>query len=340
MTDIALVGEAWGETEEREHRAFAGAAGWELNKLLDKAGIRRADCLVTNVFNLRPPSNRIEAFCTDKMFGLKEGNYPALGKAGYVHAKYEPELERLADELEQANPNVVVALGNTAMWALLGKTSISKLRGTVQLSTHTLTGLKVLPTYHPAAIFRQYSLRPIVVLDLRKARRESEYPDIRLPERHVWIEPTLEDIHEFDRQFIQPCERLAVDIETSGTAITCIGFAPREDLAIVIPGIGLSRTGRPYWPSLDVERNVYKVVKNILTRPVPKVFQNGLYDITVIWRAWGIGVKGVEHDTMLLHHALQPESLKGLGFLGSLYTDEGAWKQMRESKATKFKRDD
>jgi uracil-DNA glycosylase len=338
MTDIALVGEAWGETEERERKAFVGATGWELNRLLDKAGIRRADCLVTNVFNLRPPSNRIEAFCTDKMFGIP--GLPALGKGGYVDKKYQPELERLADELEEANPNVTVALGNTAMWALLGKTSISKLRGTVQLSTHTLTGLKVLPTYHPAAIFRQYSLRPIVVLDLRKARRESEFPDIRLPERHVWIEPTLEDIHEFDRQFIQPCERLAVDIETSGTAITCIGFAPRDDLAIVIPGVGLSRTGRPYWPSMDVERKVYKIVKDILTRPVPKVFQNGLYDITVIWRAWGIGVKGVEHDTMLLHHALQPESLKGLGFLGSLYTDEGAWKQMRESKATKFKRDD
>ena len=115
-----------------------------------------------------------EAFCTNKEFGIPD--YPAHSKHGYIDKKYQPELERLADELEEANPNVTVAMGNTAMWALLGKTSISKLRGTVQLSTHTLTGLKVLPTYHPAAIFRQYSLRPIVVLDLRKARRESELP--------------------------------------------------------------------------------------------------------------------------------------------------------------------
>ena len=42
---------------------------------------------------------------------------------------------------------------------------------------------------------------------------------------------------------------------------------------------------------------------------------------------------------MLLHHALQPESLKALGFLGSLYTDEGPWKQMR-GKFTEFKADD
>jgi hypothetical protein len=34
---------------------------------------------------------------------------------------------------------------------------------------------------------------------------------------------------------------------------------------------------------------------------------------------------------MLLHHALQPESEKGLGFLGSVYTNEASWKLMRTS---------
>ena len=36
-----------------------------------------------------------------------------------------------------------------------------------------------------------------------------------------------------------------------------------------------------------------------------------------------------QDDTMLLHHALYPEMLKGLGFLGSIYSDEISWKQMR-----------
>lgn len=44
-------------------------------------------------------------------------------------------------------------------------------------------------------------------------------------------------------------------------------------------------------------------------------------------------------DTMLLHHALQPEALKSLGYLGSIYTDEGNWKQMREKVKT-IKRED
>jgi hypothetical protein len=33
---------------------------------------------------------------------------------------------------------------------------------------------------------------------------------------------------------------------------------------------------------------------------------------------------------MLLHHAIHPEMRKGLGFLGSIYTDEPSWKLMRK----------
>ena len=42
---------------------------------------------------------------------------------------------------------------------------------------------------------------------------------------------------------------------------------------------------------------------------------------------------------MLLHHALQPESPKALGYLGSLYTDEIAWKGMRKQAETTKKED-
>ena len=39
-------------------------------------------------------------------------------------------------------------------------------------------------------------------------------------------------------------------------------------------------------------------------------------------------------DTMLMHHALQPESNKGLGFLGSVYTNHSSWKTMRTKVLT------
>lgn len=337
MTQIALIGEAWGESEERERQAFVGPSGYLLNKMLEEAGIRRVDCFLSNVFNLRPLHNKIEWLCGPKELSLK--GYPTLIKGGYVSAKYEKELKRLGDELAEANPNIIIAFGNTAVWALLGKTTISKLRGVVQYSTHTIAGFKVLPTYHPAAIMRQWTYRPTVIADLIKAKRESKSPVIERPTRKIWIQPTLEDIYAFDEAQIKPATRLAIDIETFGIYITCIGFAPNPETSLVIPFVIPGRSARAYWPSTDIELKVWRIVRDILQRPIPKTFQNGLYDIAFLYRSYGIKTYEAAHDTMLLHHSLQPESLKGLGYLGSIYTDEGAWKQMREHKTT-IKRED
>jgi DNA polymerase len=338
VTKIAIVGEAWGAEEEKERTPFIGASGYHLTKMLNEVGINRADCLVTNVFNLRPKGNRVETLCGPKPYALP--GYTALLKGKYLHKKYEPELLRLGDELLEADPNVIIALGNTAMWALLGRTAISKFRGTTELSTHTVSGFKVLSTYHPAAVLRDWSLRPVVVSDLHKAARESEFPDLRRPKREVWIEPTMEDLYEFDRTYLAGTVRLSVDIETAGSQITCIGFAPSPGVAIVIPFFDTRKKGRSYWDTEQLERDAWAYVKGVLERAsITKLFQNGLYDIAFLWRAMGIRVVNATDDTMLLHHSLQPESLKGLGFLGSLYCDEGPWKHMRAKHET-IKRDE
>jgi DNA polymerase len=337
--NIMLVGEAWGEQEAREKKAFVGSSGWLLNQMLTEAGIERRECHATNVFNLKPPGNKIGYLCGPKEAGVK--GYPPLsiregGKGGnFVRREYQRELERLRKEVMNTMPNLVIALGNTAMWAFLGRTAISKARGVVQLSTHTVDGFKILPTYHPAAVMRQWSLNRIVVQDLIKAKREAAFPEIRRPKRSIWIQPTLEDIYEFDDRYIKGATKLSVDIETIGRDITCIGFAPHPGLSIVIPFIVLERTARAYWPDIHTELKVWGIVREILRRPTPKTFQNGLYDIAFLWRAQRIAVWGAEDDTMLLHHALNPESLKSLGFLGSMYTDEGSWKQMRHNKTIK-----
>lgn len=333
MVDIAIVGEAWGEAEEKAKAPFVGAAGYELSRLLSEAGISRNECLVTNVFNLRPLRNQITALCGPKSEGIE--GYPPLIGSKHVHRRFIPEIERLGRELAGANSNVVVALGNTAMWALLGRTAISKYRGTTESSTHTAIGYKVLPTYHPAAVLRQWELRSTTILDLIKAERESHFPEIRRPQREIWIEPTLTDIEDFHERYIRDSQLLSVDIETSGNQVTCIGFAPSPNVAIVIPFYDSRRKDRSYWRSESDERSVLEYTQRVLLDPrIPKLFQNGMYDIAFLYRSLGIRVRGVEHDTMLLHHALQPESLKGLGFLGSIYTDERAWKEMRGSSAT------
>lgn len=340
-TKLFILGEAYGATEEREQTPFVGAAGHELNSLLNQAGIERSDCFVTNVFNLRPRDNKIENFCASKQEAIE--GYPVFTKGKYIHKKFKPELDRLEAELEEQNPNLILALGNTAAWALLGQTTMKSLRGSVTLSTHTMTGFKVLPTYHPAAIFRQYQLRPIVAADFIKAAREQEYPEIRRPKRLIHIPETPEEVDEYFRKNISfdGKQIIAVDIETTGKQITCIGFAFDIGNIIVIPFVDPKKLGRSYWTVAAAENAVWQSIRRVLEEPrIKKVFQNGLYDISFIWRTMGIRVFGAEHDTMLLHHALQPESIKDLGFLGSVYTNDVGWKKMNKKGKTTIKKDD
>lgn len=354
---IFIVGEAMGEQEERINAPFVGPSGIELLRMLNDAGIitlskidreyisdyyRRGDpksvdsiwrlhpeTYRTNVFNIHPPGNKLEWFCGSKADGIP--SYPALLASKYVRREFEPELDRLADEILAIDPNLIICLGNTALWALAGRTGVGKLRGTTCLSTHCVTGYKLLPTYHPAAVLREWSHRPTTVFDLIKAGREAQFPEVRRPACEIWIEPTLDDIRTFINDFIIGCDLLSVDIETSGTRITCIGFAPKPDLAIVIPFDDERTKGRSYWPTVQDERLAWRLVANVLTNgSIPKLFQNGLYDIAFLWRSYGIGVMGAMEDTMLLQHSLQPESLKGLGYLGSIYTDHGPWKSERK----------
>lgn len=361
MNSVLFLGEAYGENEARISRGFVGAAGVELLRMSAEAGLltltptdheyinkfwsegkpELLDCVWnlhpevyrTNVFNQRPPGNKLEWFCGPKTTAIAD--FPALVKGKYVRGEFAHELERLADELCDLNPNLVICLGNCALWAMAGTTGISKLRGTTLLSTKTATGFKLLPTYHPAAVLRQWELRPITVMDLAKAKREAEFPEVRRPKREIWIEPTLEDLEEFYERFIQRCNILSVDIENPGGPISCVGFAPSKSVALVVP---FTIHKRSYWKTSSEELKAVKWVRNVLEDAfIPKSFQNSTYDLAVLYRWWGIKVKGCKHDPMLLHHALQPESLKSLGFLGSIYSSEVAWKA--NHKAGTIKRD-
>src|SRR3954470_2229081 len=116
---IAIVAEAHGRGEEAQRVPFVGTSGWHLNQMLEDARIHRADCFLTNVFNLRPPGgNDIANLCTDKSEGLTK--LGPLAPAKYLHPRYAPELDRLRSELREIQPNIIIALGNTASWAILG----------------------------------------------------------------------------------------------------------------------------------------------------------------------------------------------------------------------------
>jgi len=327
---VVLVGEAFGEQEERIGLPFVGTSGQELTRMLGEAGIDRFQCLLTNVFPLRPPDNNIEALCGKKADCGPGYFHSAFRQGKYFLPKYLQHLQRLRTELSAAPRNLVVALGNTACWALLGSSGIGGLRGSTAYST-LVPGVKILPTYHPAGVLRNWAWRPIVLADFQKAKREAESPLIVRPEREILIEPTLDELVEW---FNRPAELYACDVETSRRQITMIGFARSARDAVVVPFLDWTKPEHSYWPTAEAELTARYLCGKATGGPVPKLFQNGLYDLQYMWRE-GFPLRNCLHDTMLLSHSLWPEMQKGLGFLGSIHTDEGSWKRLRKQEDTK-----
>jgi len=246
----------------------------------------------------------------------------------WVKPEYESHVTQLHTTLKALKPNVIVALGNTALWALGLPSTISKLRGNV---VETPFG-KVLPTFHPASVLRKWEQRIVSVLDLFKARRESEYPEIRTLSREIWTHPTIEDLHKWWELYGSKTSLLAFDIETvANKQISEISFASDSTHPLHVPFFWKeNKRFISWWPDAKTELAAWKFVKMVLESEVPKIGQNCTqYDGFWLAKEMKIGVKNITHDTMQLAHAWQPEMEKSLGFLGSIFLEEKSWKHIR-----------
>ncbi len=348
-TPIVIIGEAWGEQEATLQSPFVGAAGQELARMLSAAGYgnellpysfnsparmlnywRKFSYPLLNAFNAHPPENDVEFFYTkpgddaSKLFPQRKFDNSIY----YVKAEYEHHITYLHETLEKLRPNVIVALGNTALWALGLPPSVSKLRGNVADSDFG----KVLPTFHPDSVLRNWSQRVIAILDLLKALRESKYPEIKTLSREIWTQPSIEDLYEWYKLYGSKTNLLAFDIETiANKQISEISFASDATHALHIPIFWKeNRRFINYWPDAKTELAAWKFIKMVLESDVPKIGQNcSQYDAFWLAKEMKIGVRNIQHDTMQLAHAWQPEMEKSLGFLGSIFLEEKSWKHIR-----------
>lgn len=318
------------------------------------------DIHLSCVFAERPADGEVENF-----FGPKAGevchDIPALKPGKYLLLKYRHYYDSLMKEVEDLKPNVVIAVGVTSSWAMTGLQKIAAIRGTIVWNDKLK--VKVLPTWNPAAILRQWSLRTVAIADLLKAGREAKFPEVRRTSRLILVDPTHAEIKEW---LDKPAEIHSIDIESAyalfskaeiermkkhapqlvtmlAEQISMVGFARTPTDALVIPFMSRRQTevvdhaatdgkrllkSLNYWNSEKDEIKAWKLLQYGLEKPIPKLFQNGVYDITRLISA-GMRINFCREDSMLKHHALFPEMQKGLGFLGSLYSAEPAWKGMR-----------
>lgn len=333
---IVLLGECPDDDESARSIPFVGRPGQELRRMLSTIGLSIHETYRTYVFNRQPPENDIAVgfgTTTPSDTSRRLGPLTSQPKT-WIADIHLPRLTELYSELSTVQPNIIIALGNTATWALGLGIGISDLRGNlyqVQLP-NVAYKTKVLPTFAPASVIRQWSQRPVVIADLQKAFNNAESPTLTFDNSELWLAPTYSDILEFDKLFMQRAGICASDIETSRGQITCISFAPSSEVSICIPfwQKGLQPN---YWPDPEEELAVWRIVKHWIERTdLVKIFQNGLYDLQYL-SAYGIHPRACTEDTMLIHHSLYSELPKGLGFLGSLYANVPAWKKMRRFKS-------
>lgn len=133
---IILVGEQPGDKEDIAGRPFVGPAGRLLDECLNEAGIDRSLCYVTNA--------------------VKHFKFEQRGKRR-IHSKpnageIQPCAWWLGGELDLLRPRLIVALGATALYSLMGRSvGLTKERAHI-LKTASATPLLV--TIHPSYILR------------------------------------------------------------------------------------------------------------------------------------------------------------------------------------------
>lgn len=315
---VMLVGEAWGEHEERLGRPFVGPSGDELNRMLQEAGLMRSECYVTNLVNKRPPGNDIGAW-----IALKKKDRTAahvLLRDRWVLPVIWEGYQQLLAEINLVQPNLIVAFGNSAMWALTGKWGIRSWRGSLLQAEQ---GPKLIPTIHPAAVLREWSQRAAVLSDLRRAAGHIHSRAYSPPNYSFILRPNIEQVVsvlESLLKFAADSELwLDVDLETSSGHIACCGLSWSRTDAICIPFIA---QGFPngYWNEQE-EAEIVWLLYRLLTHPSVRIrWQNGLYDAQYIHRSWHFVPRGAQ-DTMISQHAIFSDQPKALAYQASIYAD-------------------
>ena len=334
---VMLVGECWGETEERFSQGFVGKSGEELNRMLHEVGITRNECYLTNLVNARPPFGDITRWVTSKKKDIGPNFVPLRDQ--WVHPSVREGFWQLLREIHLVKPNVILALGNTAMWSLTGAWGITKWRGS-QLRcvldrslypsdllgpTGTPWASKLIPTLHPSAVLRDYSQRPIVLNDIKRVKRELHSPDYaNEPRWSFLVRPSFQATAQTLASLLEgldagTIEWIDFDLETRAGHIACAGLSWSATEAICIPLMCVeSKEG--YWGREEEARLVWLLYQT-LTHPKVKVRgQNLLYDAQYTYRHWHF-VPRVAQDTMIAHHSAFCGLPKSLAFQASMYCD-------------------
>lgn len=309
---LMILGEAPSYVEVEQGKPFVGPSGKELDRILADAGMHRSSCWMSNVCKYMVQPNQ----------GKKKIPFIIRAKASGIDI--DEQLRDLQHEINEVKPNCILALGGTALWALTGKKSITNYRGSIMMGM----GRKTVPTYHPAHLlhsesgeFKGYWNRQVMVFDFKRAKKQSEFPELILPQRTLEICRNSHQLVQFLDRY-KSYIKLSVDIEANGTCIpVCVGLAFTPGHGITVP---LWNTdGISNIPDSDLVQMWLLLADTLYEKEI--IGQNFNYDKDKI-RRLGFIIRKRAEDTMMKAFAINPELPKGLAFNTSIYTEEPFYK--------------
>jgi uracil-DNA glycosylase family 4 len=316
---FVIIGEQPGKQEVLRHQPFVGPAGENLNECLHAAEIMRSNCYLTNV--IKDYDHPLKYYFPTLIGGRKEKI--EISAAGYEY------IAKLKDELSKTSANVIIPCGNVALYALTNRVGITNWRGSILEST-LLPGRKVIPTLHPATYTQEklytepenYLNKYLIILDLKKAARESYYPELFLTPRKLLTQPDYHDV----LIYLQQCKTAAyngntlwfdIELTPKTQELSCISFAANDGECMCIPFVD---SKGDYWDA-EQEMVIMKCIADLLSDPeIKKGGQNVIFDAHFLLRKYGIRTVNLD-DTMIAQRILYPEYRMGLNFITAMWTD-------------------
>lgn len=162
--ELMFIGEGPGFDEDHQGRPFIGRAGQLLDKMIIAMGLTREQVFIANIAKCHPMVNpeNPEAHGNDRA--------PNAGEIAVCRKFIERQIAAIS-------PKYVVALGGVAAKALISDTkSLGALRGQFHLlhldSVTLKQPVKILATYHPAALLRNPNWKKDAWADLQMVMAE------------------------------------------------------------------------------------------------------------------------------------------------------------------------
>ena len=332
---VMLVGEFPGEQELSRGSPFAGSAGTELKKMLSEAQIFKDSCFQTMVVRTRVQGNNIDNLMAKSKSAVTPQHVKFQGR--WVTPQVMEGITALKAEIAQIKPNVIVALGNLALWALTSELGVTKWRGS-EMACTLVEGYKVIPTISPGMVLTQWKMRTLAVYDFKRVRREMASRELVAVDYKFVIDAdfatTIRYLKELycEAKFAQGQGKLlrySTDIETRAGHISCLSIAKSKTESICIPFMNVLKP-EGHWTLEEEAEIVYLLY--LIFQVAQIIGQNFNYDAQYILRHWHFTPFYQVADTMLTHHSCFSNLEKNLSFLSSLYCEHHLhWKDDRTS---------